>query len=209
MCGVFPFSAAARVTDKLEVAEVRSREYKAELQKASTKTRSRNTPGDASGTLTVTCSLSWGPTPEWLPGCEGIFQAWVWRQIRDRREKSRPWRSLLTHRGSRRESRSWRMAETQQWRMGMHGHLLVLCICSVFSTICYKAKKETNKVEGFLQRLLCTFALSSAGDSPAVESLWSTQGTLHACGTVWVLRRCLIVTCTENDSAFHSHHASL
>lgn len=154
---MFPFSAASRVTDKLEVAEFRSREYKSELQKAWTKKHSWNTPGDASTTLTVTRSLSWGPTPELLPGCEGIFQAWAWRQIRDHRDKTRPWRSLLTHRGSRRESRSWRMAETQQRRMGMQGHLLVLCICSVFSTICYKARKETNKVEGFLERLLFTF----------------------------------------------------
>lgn len=72
---------------------------------------------------------------------------------------------------------------------------------------------EGNKQDlGLLATSLVHFwrtPLSSASNSPAVQPLWSSQGNLHACGTVWVLRRCLIVTCTENGSGFHSHHGSL
>lgn len=51
--------------------------------------------------------------------------------------------------------------------------------------------------------------LTSAGDSHAVEPLWSAQGTFHACDTVWVLRQCWKMTRREIGSGFHSHHASL
>lgn len=69
MHGIF-LAHAARVTEKLELAEVRASEYKAEVQKTLTKTDLKHMEDDTPGTN----SLQWGLTSEWLPGLTSYFK---------------------------------------------------------------------------------------------------------------------------------------
>lgn len=124
------------------------------------------------------------------------------------KEKSQKKRNLLTHQCFTHESRSWAFSETHQWGAWMQGHLLVFCICSVFSKNWYKAIKEKHcrRLLGTSLMHFWSSLLTSVGDGQAVGPL---PGTFHACNTVWVLSQCWMVTRSEIDSGFHSYHASL